>query len=132
MAGVSDREFGGSEGGSEVFSGSESDSATSDDSLGGVVLDWVQRYYTPALVGFGTLGNCLSVIVFFSTKLRKLSSSYYLSALAISDTGYLFCTFLSWLNVADIDLFNKPGICEFSIYLTQVILDPSFKENALS
>lgn len=94
--------------------------APMEDTLGGLLLEWVQRYYTPALVGFGTLGNCLSVVVFFSTKLRKLSSSYYLSALAISDTGYLFCTFFSWLNLVDIDVFNRPGFCEFSVYLTQV------------
>ncbi|CAB0018610.1 unnamed protein product, partial [Nesidiocoris tenuis] len=106
-----------------VFSGNSDDGESAmsmDDTVAGLLLDWIQRYYTPALVGFGTIGNCLSVVVFFfSTKLRKLSSSYYLSALAISDTGYLFCTFFSWLNMVNIDIFNRPGFCEFSVYLTQ-------------
>lgn len=84
------------------------------------VLCSIQLYYTPFLVALGTLGNCLSVLVFFATKLKKLSSSYYLSALAISDTGFLITLFISWLNLIDLPLFNMPGICQLSVYLTQV------------
>lgn len=84
------------------------------------VLLGFQFYYTPVLVLLGTVGNTLSVFVFFSTKLRKLSSSYYLSALAISDTGFLAALFISWLNLIDVNLFNMPGICQLTVYLTQV------------
>lgn len=79
-----------------------------------------QLYYTPFLVLFGSLGNCISVLVFFSTKLRKLSSSYYLSALAVSDTGVLIFTFTSWLALFDVVIFNEHGLCQLSVYLMQV------------
>jgi hypothetical protein len=79
-----------------------------------------QLYYTPLLVGLGSIGNILSVFVFFGTKLRKLSSSYYLSALASSDTGFLVTLFGVWLNLIDVPWFNKDGFCQISIYLTMV------------
>lgn len=46
-------------------------------------------YFIPVITVFGSVGNILSVMVFLRTKLKKLSSSYYLAALAIFDTGYL-------------------------------------------
>ncbi|KAK6628766.1 hypothetical protein RUM43_002582 [Polyplax serrata] len=84
------------------------------------VLEKIELYYVPFLVAFGTIGNLLSVFVFFTTKLRKLSSSFYLAALAISDTGFLMVLFISWLNMIDISIFNQPVICELSIYLSSV------------
>lgn len=83
-------------------------------------LECIQFYYTPFLVASGSIGNWLSVIVFFSTKLRKLSSSYYLAALAISDTGFLLAHFMTWLNMIEIHYFNTPIICEVSIYISNV------------
>lgn len=55
-------------------------------------------YFTPAITVVGTIGNILSVVVFMRTKLKKLSSSYYLAFLAIFDTGFLWCYFVSVLN----------------------------------
>lgn len=52
-------------------------------------------YFTPAITVVGTIGNMLSVVVFMRTKLKKLSSSYYLAFLAIFDTGFLWCYFVS-------------------------------------
>lgn len=83
-------------------------------------LEYVQFYYTPFLVASGSIGNWLSVIVFFSTKLRKLSSSYYLAALALSDTGFLLAHFMTWLNMIEIKYFNTPVVCEVSIYVSSV------------
>uniref|UniRef100_A0A8D9B780 Thyrotropin-releasing hormone receptor n=2 Tax=Cacopsylla melanoneura TaxID=428564 RepID=A0A8D9B780_9HEMI len=83
-------------------------------------IELLQLYYTPLLVGLGSIGNILSVFVFFGTKLRKLSSSYYLSALASSDTGFLVTLFAVWLNMIDIPWFTNDGICQISIYLTYV------------
>ncbi|XP_012138540.1 C-C chemokine receptor type 1-like [Megachile rotundata] len=82
------------------------------------VLRSVQLYYTPMLVYFGSLGNCLSMTVFFGTKLCQNSSSIYLGALAISDTGFLVSVFVVWLNLVEVGLFNQPGFCQFFIYLT--------------
>lgn len=60
--------------------------------------DFLTHYYTPAMVAAGSLGNILSVVVFFNTKLKKLSSSYYLAAMCISDTGFLWASLVPWLN----------------------------------
>lgn len=76
-----------------------------------------QMYYTPALVCVGTLGNCLSVCVFFRTKMRRSSSSFYLAALAISDTGFLVSLLIAWLNMVGVGIFNRPGYCQFFVYL---------------
>ncbi|XP_046586020.1 neuropeptides capa receptor [Neodiprion virginianus] len=86
--------------------------------LAEVVIHRIQMYYTPVLVYLGALGNCLSVCVFFNSKLRKLSSSFYLAALAISDTGFLVSLFVVWLNMVDVGLFNRQGFCQFFIFLT--------------
>lgn len=80
--------------------------------------DFLTHYYTPALVFVGSIGNILSVIVFFKTKLRKLSSSYYLAALGISDTCFLLGAFVSWLNYININIYNKNYYCQFFTYMS--------------
>ncbi|KAF4525509.1 hypothetical protein B566_EDAN014933 [Ephemera danica] len=82
------------------------------------VLTEIQMYYTPILVLLGTTGNCLSVIVFATAKLRTLSSSYYLAGLAVSDTCYLISLFFVWLNLVDVPLFNQHGFCQALMYCT--------------
>ncbi|KAJ8877501.1 hypothetical protein PR048_021956 [Dryococelus australis] len=77
------------------------------------VVEDIERYYTPVLIFLGSLGNSVSMVVFFSTKLRKLSSSTYLAALAISDTGVLGCLLANWLDmVADTSIKSRPVVCE--------------------
>lgn len=76
-----------------------------------------QLYYIPILVHVGILGNCLSVCIFFGTKLQYLSSSIYLGALAISDIGFLITVFATWLDLLHVHFFNEPGFCQFFVYL---------------
>lgn len=85
-----------------------------------LIIQKVQLYYMPILCTFGTIGNILSVYVFFSTKLRKLSSSYYLSALAITDTGVLISSFFTWLELVDVQGFNTSILCQLWVYLSYV------------
>lgn len=99
--------------------------------VAGLVLQYIQLYYTPALIILGCIGNILSVFVFFSTKLCKHSSSYYLSALAFSDTGFLVAQFITWLNLVDIPIFKKSGFCQMAIYSSQV-RNNSLQFNSLS
>lgn len=80
--------------------------------------DFLTHYYTPLLVLFGSIGNILSVFVFFKTKLKKLSSSYYLAALGITDTCFLLGAFVSWLNYLDINIYNRNYYCQFFTYLS--------------
>ena len=82
------------------------------------ISDLLTCYYTPILVFTGSIGNILSVFVFFKTKLRKLSSSYYLAALGISDTLFLFAIFISWLSFVNFHLYNRNIVCQFFNYLT--------------
>lgn len=66
----------------------------------------------------GTIGNILSVVVFLRTKLKKLSSSYYLAFLAIFDTGFLWCYFIEWLHIFHIDLYKRNGFCQLFTWLS--------------
>lgn len=77
-------------------------------------------YYTPAIVLTGSVGNILSVLVFFKTKLRKLSSSYYLAALGISDTCFLLLSLVGWLSFIDINLTQDFTCCMLMTFLSGV------------
>lgn len=85
-----------------------------EDGLTKVVM-FLDKYYLPALVVLGTLGNMLSFAVFLSAYLRQLSLSVYLSALAFSDSVFLFSLGMGWMP-----LFHQPGWCQLTIYLSYV------------
>ncbi|XP_058462387.1 growth hormone secretagogue receptor type 1-like [Malaya genurostris] len=84
------------------------------------LLSVINFYYIPALVLFGSIGNVLSVLVFFKTKLKKLSSSYYLAALGLSDTCYLFGLFVPWLNLIDIKIYTLEMYCQFFTFFSNL------------
>ncbi|KAI8115596.1 Thyrotropin-releasing hormone receptor [Lucilia cuprina] len=77
-------------------------------------------YYIPIIVGTGSIGNILSVFVFFKTKLRKLSSSFYLAALAVSDTCFLFGLFVQWLNFVEVHIYNREYFCQFFTFFSNL------------
>ena len=66
------------------------------------------------------IGNTLSFLVFVLTNLKRLSSSAYLAALSISDSGFLVCVFFSWSNNINITIYHKPGWCQTFVYMTYV------------
>ncbi|XP_058793250.1 thyrotropin-releasing hormone receptor [Phymastichus coffea] len=86
------------------------------------VITFLEIYYLPVLVVLGSLGNCLSVYVVFASKMRRTSSSFYLAALAVSDTGFLASIFVAWLGLSwtNVQIMNKQGFCQFFVYLTNV------------
>ncbi|MPC76069.1 FMRFamide receptor [Portunus trituberculatus] len=90
------------------------------EGMGLRAVDVVQAWVTPALVTVGVTGNVASVLVLSSPKLRALSSSCYLSALAASDTGFLAALLLSWLTLVGHDLYGRPGWCQGIVYATYV------------
>ena len=51
---------------------------------------------------------------------RRLSCSLYLTALSISDNGYLICLALIWLENIRVFIFHNNGICQITVYLTTV------------
>lgn len=81
----------------------------------------INFYYTPILIVLGTIGNLMSVYVFYNTKLRMQSTSQYLSALAISDTLFLFQLLPPWLHALRVtSVFHQQGFCQVFVYLTYV------------
>ncbi|XP_002047272.3 trissin receptor [Drosophila virilis] len=83
-----------------------------------LISDFVNRYYVPIICCTGSIGNILSVFVFFMTKLRKLSSSFYLAALAISDTCFLCGLFMQWLNFLNVNIYNQNYFCQFFTFIS--------------
>lgn len=82
------------------------------------IVHYSSAYYTPLLVITGSIGNILSVLVFFKTKLRKLSSSYYLAALGISDTCFLIALLIPWLNFINIALYHDEFFCKLITFVS--------------
>ena len=77
-------------------------------------------YGIPIICVFGILGNILSFKVFIFTSFKKHSSSIYIGALSLSDTGFLASLFLSWLGGGRIGVqyTSNPVWCHVMIYVT--------------
>lgn len=78
----------------------------------------LHRVLLPGIVLFGLIGNILSLLVFNTTKLKRLSSSVYLSALALADSGFLLCVLLLWIDTLDVSIFHHPIVCQSLVLLT--------------
>lgn len=86
--------------------------------LAGVKAD---QFYTPILVILGFLGNFLCLVVLCGdSKHRRQSSSYNLSALAISDTGFLVSLLGVWLENFYGGVLTSAFTCPVVMYLGQV------------
>ncbi len=74
-------------------------------------------YLTPILIIIGIIGNTLSLIVFTSKSMRKMSVSYYLGALAASDIMVLLtAVLLEWFTIG---LPKWPGGHQLSALLVE-------------
>ena len=80
----------------------------------------LDMFIVPTLVIVGIIGNGLSFATFTFSSLKKLSSSIYLAALAVADTGFLICVFFSWINNLNVTIYHQPGWCQTFVYLTYV------------
>jgi len=59
----------------------------------------VYAYLTPIIILIGIVGNSISLRVFCSQRMRKMSASIYLASLAISDTCVLLSyVLIEWLH----------------------------------
>ncbi|XP_050517196.1 thyrotropin-releasing hormone receptor-like isoform X1 [Diabrotica virgifera virgifera] len=84
-------------------------------------MDFLHLYYIPVIIVTGFLGNLTSCVVLLCTHLKLRSSSYYLAALALADSGYLLCLLVLYCSSNNfIHLYNMQGICQMCIYLTYV------------
>lgn len=86
-------------------------------------------YVTPVVLTVGIAGNVLSLIVFLTRNMRKLSASTYLAALSISDICALFFYVLTdWLRRGFPYFPGQPkavfleddGVCQIQMYLSYV------------
>ncbi|KAH3818406.1 hypothetical protein DPMN_120019 [Dreissena polymorpha] len=82
-------------------------------------------YVTPVIAVFGVVGNSVSLMVFLSKNMRKLSASMYLIALAISDIMSLVLYVLpEWLKHGEPllsgyswpPLLQQNGVCKSVLY----------------
>ena len=72
------------------------------------VARWIHIILRPVLIIFGTVGNVLSFWVLMGSSLRKISTCFYLSILAISDTGWYNAFFFQ--NIREVFFRNStPG-----------------------
>lgn len=77
-------------------------------------------FFVPVIIVFGIVGNILSLVIFSTPRLNVLSSSVYLSALAVADTGFLVGVLFSWLSNLGLPLYHYQGFCQTFVYLTFV------------
>lgn len=97
------------------------DSPIDDDNL--ALQEFVihaNRYFLPVIIVTGFLGNTISFFVFICSRLKRISTSVYLAALSISDTGFLFCVGFGWLDAMGIHFFHRNGICQVVVFMTFV------------
>lgn len=82
----------------------------------------IGKVTTPCISVLGTAGNMLAVIVFLRTPtLCKQTSSYYLTALCMSDTVVLLLFALGYLSSNNyIDFYHRSVACELTNYLSGV------------
>jgi 7 transmembrane receptor (rhodopsin family) len=82
-------------------------------------LDFLHVYYIPVIVFAGIFCNLLNVVVFINTYLKHRSSSYYLAALALSDTCFLVSLGLIWVgDTLQVQTFNRQGWCQVVVYMS--------------
>ncbi|CAG5133303.1 unnamed protein product [Candidula unifasciata] len=86
-------------------------------------------YVTPIVFTVGIIGNILSLMVFMSRNMRKLSASTYLAALSISDTcALVFYVLVDWLRRGlpylpgqqATTFLEDQGLCQMQTYLSYV------------
>ena len=80
----------------------------------------LQRYVVPVIIATGLFGNTISFVVFIVSPLKRISTSVYLAALAFSDTGFLVCLGVGWLESLGLRLFHTEGICQMTVYASFV------------
>lgn len=84
------------------------------------VSQWMNYYFMPVIIVVGLFTNVISIAVFVTTYLRRQSSSVYLTALNVSDSGFLLMRAMEWLSMLGYHLHTRPGWCQAGVYLTHI------------
>ena len=84
------------------------------------VVEGLNRYGLPAVIGVGIVGNFVSFIVYSTSSLRHQSSSVYLAFLNMVDLLFLLCTSIIWLGWLRVYIIHTHGWCQLVVYLSYV------------
>ena len=84
------------------------------------VVEGLNRYGLPAVIGVGIVGNSVSFIVYSTSSLRHQSSSVYLAFLNMVDLLFLLCTSIIWLGWLRVYIIHTHGWCQLVVYLSYV------------
>ena len=86
-------------------------------------------FFTPVIFFIGLIGNSVSLLVFLSKNMRKLSASMYLAALSTSDLmALLFYVLPEWLKHGlttlpgenSVPFLQRNGTCQGMVYLQYI------------
>ena len=80
----------------------------------------ISLYVQPVLCIFGIAGHSLSFVIFLSKNMRKISSNIYLAALSGSSVGFNLVLLLQWLEMVNVHLIHKSGVCQGLVYFGYV------------
>ena len=83
-----------------------------------LILNFLNLYITPFIIAIGLIGNIISFLVFSMTHLKRLSSSIYLAALSVADTGFLLSQIVVWLSRINVPIFHSIVWCQLTLYMT--------------
>lgn len=84
-----------------------------------LLVSFLSFYYVPVLIVLGSIGNVLLALAFLTTKLRKITSCLYITALCVSDTLVLFEAGVQWLSHVDINIYDENYFCQGLSFLSQ-------------
>jgi hypothetical protein len=83
-------------------------------------------YVTPVILAVGITGNAISLLVFLTNNMRKLSASVYLAALSTADLmALLFYVLIEWIKKGipiesgqvNAPLLERNGLCQVILFL---------------
>ena len=81
---------------------------------------FLTKYIQPSLCLFGVIGHTMSLVIFLSKNMRKISSNIYLAALSGSSVGFNLILFLQWLEMIQVPLMHRHGFCQAIVYFGYV------------
>lgn len=76
--------------------------------------------YTPLLVLAGLTGNFFVVVIFLKSKLRNISSSFYLTCMGISDSLILLDLSLEWMDSFDFTFYGSNYVCKILTFINRI------------
>lgn len=103
-----------------TFAYTENSTDSETNNLYHTAIRVVQTYFIPIIITTGCFGNSVCFIVLLASSLRRISTTVYLAALAFSDTGFLVCLAIGWMESLGIRYFHREVICQMTVFSSYV------------